>query len=137
MDLDKNKWFQILKFFSVQNLKLKFEINSYFYENYKKKIKVSKYESECILFRIDVYFTEYFLAIEIDEQNHEGRELTFEEKRQEVLEKEPGCKFIRINTSNDTEHEVSKIQIFINEIKDNTIKEKGNKIKQLENKLKN
>ena len=73
MDLDKNKWFQILKFFSVQNLKLKFEINSYFYENYKKKIKVSKYESECILFRIDVYFTEYFLAIEIDEQNHEGR----------------------------------------------------------------
>ena len=73
MDLDKNKWFQILKFFSVQNLKLKFEINSYFYENYKKKKKVSKYESECILFRIDVYFTKYFLAIEIDEQNHEGR----------------------------------------------------------------
>ena len=35
----------------------------------------------------DVYFTEYFLAVEIDEQNHEGRELIFEKKRQEALEK--------------------------------------------------
>ena len=31
-----------------------------------------------MLFRIDVYFTEYFLAVEIDEQNHEGRKLIFE-----------------------------------------------------------
>ena len=38
------------------------------------------------MFRIDVYFAEYCLAIEIDEQNHEGRELIFEKKRQEVLD---------------------------------------------------
>ena len=31
-----------------------------------------------MLFRIDVYFTEYFLAREFDEQNHEGRELILE-----------------------------------------------------------
>ena len=30
-----------------------------------------------ILFRIDVYFIEYFLAIEIGKQRHEGRELFF------------------------------------------------------------
>ena len=39
------------------------------------------------MFRIDAYFTEYILAIEIDEQNHEGREPIFEKKRQEALEK--------------------------------------------------
>ena len=53
----------------------------------KTKIKVDKNEREYILFRIDVYFTEYFLAVEIDEQNHEGRKLIFEEKRQKALEK--------------------------------------------------
>ena len=66
----------------------------------------------------DVYFTDYFLAVEIDEQNHEGRELIFEKKRQEALEKQLGCKFIRINTSDarrgyDTDYEVIKMQIFI------------------------
>ena len=53
----------------------------------KTKIKVDKNEREYILFRIDVYFTEYFLAVEIHEQNHEGRKLIFEEKRQKALEK--------------------------------------------------
>ena len=33
----------------------------------KKKIKVDKNGREYILFRIDVFFTEYTLAIEIDE----------------------------------------------------------------------
>ena len=56
-------------------------------------------------------------------------------KRQEALEKKLGCKFIRINTSNakrgyDTDYEVSKIQIFISEFKDNTLKEKDNTIKE-------
>ena len=44
----------------------------------KTKIKVDKNEREYILFRIDVYFTEYFLAVEIDEQNHESRDIIFE-----------------------------------------------------------
>ena len=64
----------------------------FFYEQYKEKIKVDKNGCEQILFRIDVYFTEYFLAVEIDEQNHEDRELIFEEKRQETLEKRLTCK---------------------------------------------
>ena len=53
----------------------------------KKKTKVDKNQCEYILFRIDDYFTEYFLAVEINEQNHKGRELIFEEKRQQALEK--------------------------------------------------
>ena len=62
-------------------------------------------------------------------------------KKQDVLEKKLGCKFIRINTSNakkgyDTDYEVSKIQIFISEFKDKKVKEKGHKIKELEDELK-
>ena len=39
-------------------------------------------------------------AVEIDEKGHTDRDLIFEEKRQEALEKKLGFKFIRINTSN-------------------------------------
>ena len=102
---------------------------SFFYEHHKEKIKVDKNGCKYILFRIDVYFTEYFLAIEIDEQNHEGRELIFEKKRQEALKKKHGCKFIRINTSNaergyDADYEVSKIQTFISKKIRKRIKQK-------------
>ena len=70
---------------------------------------------------VNTYYLEYCclfywisLTIEIDEQNHEGREIIFEEKRQEALEKKLSGKFIKIDTSNvergyDTDYEVSKI----------------------------
>ena len=64
-----------------------YEIDPYFYEHYRKKIQVDENGCEYILFRIDVYFTEYLLAVEIDEKVHTGRELIFEEKRQEALKK--------------------------------------------------
>ena len=38
------------------------------------------------IFRIDVYFTEYLLAIKIDEKGHTDRYLIFEEKIQKALE---------------------------------------------------
>ena len=47
-----------------------YEIDPIFYEHRKEKIKVDKNGREYTLFRIDVYFTEYFLAVEIYEQNH-------------------------------------------------------------------
>ena len=122
MDLEIGKLFLNEKILEEYSVKI-YEIDPYFYEHHKEKIKVDKNEHEYILFRIDVYFTEYFLAVEIDEQNHEGRDLIFEKKRQEALEKKLGCKFIRINTSNakrgyDTDYEVSKIQIFISKFKE-------------------
>ena len=94
---------------------------SFFFE-YDKKIKVGKNGCEYILFRIDAYFSEYLLAVEIDEKGHNRRDLIFEEKRQEALEKKLGCKFIRINTSNakngyDLDYEVGNIEAFIDEFK--------------------
>ena len=58
-----------------------YEIDPYFYEHYRKKIQVDENGHEYILFRIDVYFTKYFLAVEIDEKGHTDRDLIFEEKR--------------------------------------------------------
>ena len=48
--------------------------------------KVDKNGCKDILFRIDVYFTEYLLAIKIDEKGHTDKYLIFEEKRQKALE---------------------------------------------------
>ena len=59
-----------------------YKIDPYFYEHYKEKIQVSKNRHEYILFRIDLYFTEFPLAVEFDERNHAIRDLIFEEKRQ-------------------------------------------------------
>ena len=64
-----------------------YEIDPYFYEHYKEKIQTDKNDCKYILFRIDIYFTEYFLAVEIDEKGHTDREPIFEEKRQKALEK--------------------------------------------------
>ena len=65
-----------------------------------KKIEFDRNGCKYILFRIDVYFNKFLLAVEIDKKGHTDRDLISEEKRQEALEKKPGCKFIRINTSN-------------------------------------
>ena len=68
------------------------------------------------MFRIDIYFTKYCLAVEIDEKGHTDRDLEFEKKRQEALEEKPNCIFIRINTNKenfDVEYEASRRQTFI------------------------
>ena len=53
-------------------------------------IKVDKDGSKYILFRTDVYFNKFLLAVEIDEKGHNDRDLIFEEKRQKTLEKKLG-----------------------------------------------
>ena len=102
-----------------------YEIDTYFYEHYRKKIQVDENGCKYILYRIDVYFTEYLLAVEIDEKGHTDRDLIFEKKRQKSLGKKLGCKFIRTNTSKesyDADYEASRIQIFISKFKDRQLK---------------
>ena len=48
-------------------------------------------------YRIDLYFHEYKLAIEVDELGHADRNLSNEIERQKALGKELNCVFIRIN----------------------------------------
>ena len=95
----------------------------------KKKIQADENGCKYILSRIDIFFSQYFLAIEIDEKGHTDRYIIFEEKRKEALEKKNDCKFIRINTSNAKNgYEVGNVKTFIDEFK---IK----KIKKLEKQL--
>ena len=43
--------------------------------NITEKIQVDENGCKYILFRIDVYFTEYLLAVEIDEKGHTDRDI--------------------------------------------------------------
>ena len=63
-------------------------------------------------YRIDLYFHDYKLAIEVDEKGHKDRNIDHEIQRPKALEKEPGCKFIRI----DPDKEDFNIFKAINEI---------------------
>ena len=99
-----------------------------------KKIQVDTNGCKCILFRIDIYFSEYSLAIEIDEKGHTDRDFIYEEKRQKAPEKKLG-----INTSNakngyDLDYEVDNIETFIDEFKNKKIKELIEEIREMRNK---
>ena len=48
-------------------------------------------------YRIDLYFHDYKLVIEVDEIRHKDRNINHEIKRQKALEKELSCEFIRNN----------------------------------------
>ena len=75
---------KILEEYCVQTYK----IDPYFYDHDKELIKGDKNGRNYMLFKIDVYILEHNLAVEINEKAHTDRDLIFEEKRQEALEKE-------------------------------------------------
>ena len=67
-------------------------------------------------YRIDAYFPKYKLAIKADAQGHNDRDIDYEIERQKAIEKEIGCKFIRINPAKkdfNTFLEIGKIQNYI------------------------
>ena len=57
-----------------------YEIDSYFYEHFEEKIRVDKNGCNYILLRIDVSFSEYNVAVEVDEKGHTDRDVIFEKK---------------------------------------------------------
>ena len=104
-----------------------------------KKIQTDENGSKYILFRIDISFIEYSLAVEIDEKDHTDRDLIFEEKRQKALEKKLKCTFIRINTSREIMMQTMKLveyKYLLDNLKKKKIKERDNKIKVRDDKIK-
>ena len=64
-------------------------------------------------YRIDLYFHKYKLAIEVDESGHNDKNINYEIQRQQTLERELNCVFIRINPDPvdfNVFREISKIQ---------------------------
>ena len=64
--------------------------------NIMKKIQADKNGCKYKLFRIDIYFSECFLTVEIDEKGHTDRDIIFEEKRQKALEKNLVVNFLEL-----------------------------------------
>ena len=66
-----------------------------------------------LTYRIDAHFPKYNLALQVDEQGHNDRDIEYEIGRQKVIEKELDCEFIRINPAEENFNilvEVGKIQ---------------------------
>ena len=104
-----------------------------------KKYKLTKMIKNTYCLELIFILPKYCLAVEIDEKGHTDRDLKFEEKRQEALEKTLNCTFIRINTSRenfDADYEASEIQAFISQFKDNEIKERDKELEHEIEKLK-
>ena len=93
--------------------------NAFGGENIQTHYRVLGYE-------IDIYFHNYKLAVEIDEYNHEDRDIGSEIKRQKALEKELGFKFIRINPDKENFNVFKAINEYLGTPKD-----------QIKNQLKN
>ena len=65
--------------------------------------------------------------MDVDEKGLTDRDLIFEKRRQEVLEKKLGRKFIRINTSKEgynEGYEASRMQTFISNLRNRKLKKK-------------
>ena len=67
----------------------------------KSWFEVEKIQTQCMYslsdYRIDLYFHDYKLAIEVDENGHNDRNILYEIKRQKSVEQKLGCEFFRID----------------------------------------
>ena len=95
---------------------------------------VNKYYLELMIILLNIFQPQKLMK-----KTYVGRDLIFEEQRQEALENKLGWKFIRINLSKegyDADYEASRIQRFISKFKDRQLKKSNKKIKELEDKIK-
>ena len=100
------------------------------FANIIKKVQADKNGCKYILFRIDIYFSECFSAVEINEKGDTDRDIILEEKRQKTLDAS------NAKNSYDLDYEVGNVQAFIDEFKNKKIKELEDKIKDSEATLK-
>ena len=81
-------------------------------------------------YRIDLYFYDYKLAIETDENGYIDTITDYEIKRQKTIEQELGCKFLRIDTDEEDFNIFRTISEIFRHIKQSTKKNLMNKIQR-------
>ena len=83
--------------------------------------------SNVLSYRIDIYFHDCRLAIQINEDEHNARNVEQEIQRQKAIEKELCCQFVRINPNdkcfNIFEY-INKITKHIEKSTKNSLKDK-------------
>ena len=111
------KWFMNEKVLVEYSVRI-YEIDIFFYEHHKVKIKVDKNGCKYILFSIDVYFTESFFGHR-NWWTKPWMQITYfwEDKTRGFRKKTCDA-----GKGYDTDYEVSNIQIFISKFKNEKIK---------------
>lgn len=83
----------------------------------EKKLKTFNLEGirqyKILSYKVDYYIPSLNIAIEYDEYGHRGYSYNRQEGRQKEIEKEIGCKFIRVSSKSSNEENVNKILSFI------------------------
>ena len=87
-------------------------------------------------YKIDLYFHDCKLAIEVDEKGHRGKNIDHEIKRQKAAKKELGCECIRVDPDEEDVNIFTVINEIYRHIKKSTIKStKKSLIDELSSKL--
>ena len=89
-NLKRNLGFKLHDVFNIKEQTVLNSIKDAFEEYMQTQYTVLNY-------RIDLYFHKYKLAINVDELSHSDRNIDYEIQRQQALERELNCVFIRIN----------------------------------------
>ena len=89
-NLKRNLGFKLHDVFNIKEQTVLNSIKDAFEEYMETQYTVLNY-------RIDLYFHKYKLAINVDELSHSDRNIDYEIQRQQALERELNCVFIRIN----------------------------------------
>ena len=104
-----------------------YEIEPYFYEHHKDKIKIDEIGHKYIPFRIDVYFLN-IIQLQKLIKNNKPTDIFFLEKK-EAIEKKIDCKFIRTNSNKENYvfYKTGRMQRFISQFKNKRSKEQKKK----------
>ena len=96
----------------------------------EEKIKL---QHSVLNYHIDLYFSEYRLAVEIDEKGHVDKDENTKEERERKIKEILKCRFVRINPDIkrfDVYIEIGKIYNIIDEIKEKRNSKLIDKIKR-------
>ena len=78
-------------------------------------------------YRIDLYFHDYKLAIEIAKKEHNDKDVDYEIKSQKSIKQELGCRFIRIGPDKENIDIFKTINEMFRPIKQSSKKKEINK----------
>ena len=124
---------EILEEYSVKI----YEIDSYFYEHYRKKYKLMKksvntYYLELIFILLNIFSQQKLMKKVILKET-----LFLKKKDKKCQRKNLIVNLLELIQENyEADYEVSRIKVFISQFKENKIKEKDHKIKELEEQIK-
>ena len=78
-------------------LRKEIEIISLVQEVLTQSVLPFEFQTSVANYRIDLYLTDQKLAIKIDESDHDNKDASYEQAREQRIKGEIGCKFLRIN----------------------------------------